>query len=95
MLKKSPNQQVEFAPGQFLSNMSVADKKVGGHHPLINLKYLNSSISYQHFKTDRVNFIKEFLQRNDFLIKIDLKDDFLYILPNKQSIKNICDFDWR
>ena len=46
MLKKSPNQLLEFAPGQSLSNMSVADKKVGGHHPLINLKYLNSSISY-------------------------------------------------
>ena len=50
-------QQVEFAPGQFLSNLFLMDKKDLSHRPVISLKYLNSFISYQQFRMGRIHFI--------------------------------------
>ena len=72
--------------------MFLAKKKEEGHHPLINLKYLNI---YRHFKRDGIHLTKDLLQRNEFLIKKGLKKMlvFLYIQTNNQE--DICGFDWR
>ena len=80
-------------PGQFLSNKFLMDKKYGGRRPVINLKYLNAFMSYQQFKMEGMYLIKDLLQENDFLIKIDLKDAYFGIPLDKTSKKYIC-FQW-
>ena len=93
MLRKAAIQQVKTEPGEFLSNLFLVNKKDGGHRPVINLKFLNSFIPYQHFKMEGMHLIKDLLQEHDFLIKIDLKDAYFGIPLDKSSIKYIR-FQW-
>ena len=73
-------QQVKSEPGEFLSNLFLVSKKDGGHRLVINLKFLNSLIPYQHFKMEGMHLIKNLLQEHNFLIKIDLKDTYFVYL---------------
>ena len=93
MLRKGAIQQVKSEPGEFLSNLFLVNKKDGGHQPVINLKFLNSFIPYQHFKMEGMHLIKDLLQEHDFLIKIDLKDAYFGIPLDKSSRKYIR-FQW-
>ena len=93
MLRKGAIQQVKSEPGEFLSNLFLVNKKDGGHRPVINLKFLNSFIPYQHFKMEGMHLIKDLLQEHDFLIKIDLKDAYFGIPLDKSSRKYIR-FQW-
>ena len=52
ILRKGAIQQVKSDPGKFLSNLFLVNKRDGGHRPVINLKFLNSFIPYQHFKME-------------------------------------------
>ena len=89
MLRKGAIQQVKSEPGEFLSNLFLVNKKAGGHRPVINIKFLNSLIPYQHFKMEGMHFIKDLLQEHDFLIKIDLKGAYFGILLDESSRKYI------
>ena len=70
ILRKGAIRQVKSEPGDFLSNLFLVSKKNGGHLPVINLKFLNSFIPYQHFKMEGVHLVKDFLQEHDFPMKI-------------------------
>ena len=93
ILRKSAIQQVKSEPGEFLSNCFFVNKKDVDHWPVINLKFLNNFISYQHFKMEEVHLIKGLLQEHVFLIKIDLKDAYFSIPLDKSSRKYIR-FQW-
>ena len=92
-LRKDAIQQLKSEPGEFLNNLVLVNKKDGGHRPVINLKFLNSFIPYQHFKMEGMHSIKDLLQEHDFLIKIDLKDAYFGIPLDKSSRKYIR-FQW-
>ena len=94
MFKKGAIQQVKSEPGEFLSKLFLVNKKNGGHPPVINLKFLNGIIPYQHFKMEWMHLIKDPLQEHDFLIKIDLKDAYFGIPLDKSSRKCIR-FQWK
>ena len=83
MFRKGEIQQVKSEPGKFLSNLVLVNKKDGGYGPVINLKFPNSFIPYQHFK------IKDLLQEYHFLINKDLKDPYSTIPLDKSSRKYI------
>ena len=85
ILRKGAIQQLRSEPEEFLSNLFLVNKKDGGHQPVINLKFLNSFIPYQHFKMEGMHLIKDLLQEHDFLIKIDLKDAYFGIPLDKSS----------
>ena len=59
MLRKGAFQQVKSEPGEFLSNLFLVNKKDGDHRPVINLKFLNNFIPYQHFKMEGMHLIKD------------------------------------
>ena len=88
MFRKGEIQQVKSEPGKFLSNLVLVNKKDGGYGPVINLKFPNSFIPYQHFK------IKDLLQEHHFLINKDLKDPYSTIPLDKSSRKYIR-FHWK
>ena len=99
-IKERCNRQVNSEPGEFLSNLFFVNKKDGDHRPVINLKFLNGFIPYEHFKMEGMHLIKDLLQENNFLIKIDLKDAYFGIPLDKSSRKyirfqwegNLCEF---
>ena len=50
MLKMGILQQAEHQAGELLSNIFLVGKRDGGNRPVMNLRYLNQFIPYQHFK---------------------------------------------
>ena len=57
----------------------MVPQKDGTHRPEINLKALNKFIKRQHFKMDEPQVIKDLLQKEDWMVTVDLKDAYLYI----------------
>ena len=52
-------------------------------------KFSDSFIPYQHLKMKRMHLIKDFLQGNDYLIKVYLKDAYFGKSFDKNSVKYI------
>ena len=93
MLRKGAIQKLKSEPGKFLSNLFLVNKKDGGHRPVINLKFLNSFIPYQHFRMAGMHLIKDLLQEDNFLIKIALKDAY-FDIPLDKSSRRYIRFQW-
>ncbi|KAG1298132.1 hypothetical protein G6F57_000794 [Rhizopus arrhizus] len=67
---------VERSPIQdkgFLSNFfTIQEAKKRG--PILNCQKLNQFLQYEHFKMEEVPALREILEKNDYMYKIDLKD---------------------
>ena len=64
----------EYEHDQFISNIFIVPKPNGKFRPVINLKYLNYFVTYQHFKQETFSIVIDLIQENDFFTSIDLKD---------------------
>ena len=83
MLKKGAICQTSHLKEEFLSNVFLVEKKGRGNHPAINLKHLNQFIPYQHFKMEGLFCLREMLQKDGFMCKLDIKHIFQYHLCQK------------
>jgi len=79
MLQKGAIQVVSPLKGEFISTVFLVKKKDGGNRPVINLKQLNSFVVYQHFKMEGLHLLKHLVQKEDWMIKIDLKDAYFTV----------------
>ncbi|XP_068734583.1 uncharacterized protein [Montipora capricornis] len=84
MLQKVAIQVVSPMNGEFLSSVVLVKKKNAGNRPVINLKELNSYVTYQHFKMEGLYLLKHLVQTGDWMIKIDLKDAY-FTVPETRS----------
>ena len=76
--------------GGFVSTLFLVPKKDGGQRPVINLKNLNSFVDVPHFKMEGIHSLKSLLLREDWLIKIDLKDAYFSIPVSQVHRKFLC-----
>jgi hypothetical protein len=80
LLAKQAVHYVSGSPDNgFVSSLFVVPKKGGGHRPVINLKPLNNFVPYEHFKMESIHMLKDLLRKDDYLVKIDLKDAYLTV----------------
>ena len=61
-----------------------------GQRLVINLKKLNSFINAPHFKMEGIHTLKSLLQKEDWLVKIDLKDAYFSVPISKEQRKFLC-----
>ena len=60
---------------------------------MINLKKLNKFVPYLHFKMEGFHCLKDMLQKDDYMCKIDMKDAY-FSVPLCNSSKKYVRFQW-
>ena len=78
----------------FVSHMFVVPKADGSWRPIIDLRLPNQHVMTRHFKMESIRTAKGLLQRDDWLVKLDLKDAYLTV-PLHSSHRNFLAFRWR
>ena len=78
----------------FTSSIFLVPKSDGSWRPVVNLKPLNEHIISRHFKMESVRTAKSLLQRDDWLVKLDLKDAYLTV-PMHQEHQKFLKFRWQ
>ena len=94
MLKEGAIKIVQQGPSLFLSSIFVVPKNDSSHRPVINLKNLNHYILYSHSKIEGLFLLKETLQEEDCMSKIDVKDGYFSVPLNLRS-QNFLSFKWK
>ncbi|KAK3101403.1 hypothetical protein FSP39_003322 [Pinctada imbricata] len=79
LIEKNAVQEVNHTPNSFYSNIFLVPKKGGELRPVFNLRELNLFLPYEHFKMEGIHMLKDLLTKNDWMIKIDLKDAYLTV----------------
>ena len=91
LLSKQAIQEVPTSLRGFYSSMFMVPKKDGGQRPVINLKALNKFVKSEHFKMEGLHTVKALLQKEDWMIKIDLKDAF-FMIPIAPQFRHLLLF---
>ena len=60
--------------GGFVSPLFLVPKSDGSWRPVINLRDLNLYVAASHFKMESVRTVKTIIQRDNWMLKLDLKD---------------------
>ena len=81
-------------PGGFVSNIFTVPKSNGKVRLILNLKKLNTFVTYEHFKMEDVRCVKDLLNQNEFMCKLDLRDAYLTV-PVQTSHQTFLRFQWQ
>ena len=85
---------VQPTHGQFISTVFAVPKKDGGTRPVTNLKEVNQILNYHHFKMEGTHLLRNMLQPNDWMGKIDLKDAY-FVIPIWENHQKFLRFLWK
>ena len=94
MLEKGAIEIARPVEGETISPLFLKEKKDGSQRPILNLKNLNLFIPYHHFKMEGLKDVKDILQPDDWMIKIDLKDAY-FTLPLHPNSRKYIRFQWQ
>ena len=76
---------VNFTNAAFYSRLFLVPKKGGDLRPVIDLSALNQFVINEHFQMENISCLKQILNQNDFMVKLDLKDAYLTVGVHEQS----------
>ena len=77
----------------FLSPIFMIPKKNGEQRLIINLRKLNKVVKKQHFKMEGTHLLRDLLMKEDWMVKVDLKEAYYAIPIHKQS-QSLLGFLW-
>ena len=80
---------VNFTNAAFYSRLFLVLKKGGDLRPVIDLSALNQFVINEHFQMENILCLKQILNQNDFLIKLDLKDAYLTVYRRSRAISTL------
>lgn len=81
-------------PGEFISNIFTRPKKDGSFRMILNLKDLNTNLTYHHFKMDTFLSASKLVTKHCFMASIDLKDAY-YSVPIHDQDQKYLKFMWK
>ena len=84
LLGKGAIVEVHNPRGRFYSSLFLVPKKDGGQRPVINLKALKNFVQTEHFKMEGIHNLKELVNLEHSLAKVNLKDAY-FVIPIHQS----------
>lgn len=74
-------------PGSYVSPIFTRENTDNSYRLILNLKQLNASVVYSHFKMETLNDLLYLLQHNDWMASIDLKNAYYTIPVNRDHQK--------
>ena len=74
--------------------MFVVPKKGGKWRPIINLKFLNQFVEKPHFEMEDIRSLKDILQEEEQMAKLDLKDAY-FSVSIAEKHRKFLQFSWR
>ena len=80
-------------PEQFISTLFIVPKANGKVRPVINLKYLNEFVTYEHFKRETFPTVLDLVQKEDFFTSLDLSDAY-FAIPVADHFQCYLKFVW-
>ena len=94
LLQKGANTLATHEYGEFVSNIFIRPKKDGTFRPIINLRQLNKSVAYVHFKMETIHFALQLIRPQCFMASIDLKDAY-FTVPIAKNHRKYLRFLWQ
>ena len=94
LLQKEVIQSTSYEPGQFISTIFLRPKPDGTHRMILNLKKLNESVQYEHFKMDTLWTVIRMMKQNCYMASIDIKDAY-YSVPIADTDQKYLMFEWK
>ena len=82
----------EHEKGEFISHIFPRIKKDGSVRIILNLKNLNETVTYEHFKMDTRQMAARLLTKNCFMASVDLKQAYFAISIAKEHRKYLKNF---
>ncbi len=93
MLTKGAIKKVQQCHQQFISTIFIVPKKTGGFRPVFNLKRLNRFVKSEHFKMESIQMTKQLIQKDNWMISVDLRDAY-FMIPIHPEHKKYLRFEW-
>ncbi|PIO58674.1 reverse transcriptase [Teladorsagia circumcincta] len=90
LLEKRAIEEIPWSSKVWTSSIFVIPKKDGGTRTVINLRPLNKFIKHYHFKLESIHMIRDLLERNDFMAKIDMKDAYFSVPIHSECRKYLA-----
>ncbi|WAR24273.1 POL-like protein [Mya arenaria] len=84
----------EHCDGEFISTVFLRPKSNGSYRVILNLKSLNESIEYIHFKMESLHAAIRLITPGCFMASIDLKDAY-YTVNESEEFRKYLRFIWR
>ena len=95
LLNKGVIVEAPHSQGEFVSSIFLRLKKNGvDYRMILNLKELNKSIVYRHFKMDSLKTATDLMTQGCFMASVDIKDAY-YTVPIATEHQKYLKFMWR
>ena len=88
------NNESSTCPRAVSEQLIPCGKKDGVYHPVINLKMLNQFITFLHFKMEGLFQLNHIIQGQDWMCKLNLKDEY-FSVPLDQNSRKFVRFQWK
>ena len=92
--KKGVISVCEHEPNEFLSTIFLTPKKDGSFRLILNLKELNKSVTYHHFKMDTIQTCFNLMTPHCYMASLDLRDAY-YSVPIHPQYQKYLKFKWK
>ena len=87
-------EEVQSQENQFISPIFTKQKKDGEYRMILNLKELNKSVEYHHFKMDTFEIALNLVKPNCYMASIDLRHAY-YSVPVLKQHRKYLRFIWK
>ncbi|KAK3106325.1 hypothetical protein FSP39_017740 [Pinctada imbricata] len=87
LINKKVIQLVDRCENEYISNIFIRPKKDGSHRIIFNVKDLNETIEYHHFKMDTLKSAIQMMTRDCWFASVDLKDAYYSVLIDRNHRK--------
>lgn len=83
--------ECEHTTGEVISTVFLREKKDGTWRMILNLKRLNTQVTYCHFKMEHLTTALKLIKKDSFMASIDLEDAYIFQFQCMTYIKHFLD----